>query len=85
MQPARGIFWFEFITKTRNAEMAVILPSRPWRPFQAAPVSRLGVISEHRSGAYLMYASTGAQEIAPGRPPERLETVNLALDQFPAS
>src|SRR6202020_3085230 len=35
-------------------------------------VSRMRAIFEHRSGAYLMYASTGAQEIALRRPPERL-------------
>jgi hypothetical protein len=35
-------------------------------------VSRIGVIFEHRSGAYFEYVSTGAQNIAPRRPPERL-------------
>jgi hypothetical protein len=30
----------------------------------------MAVIFEHRSGAYLKYASTGAQKIAVRRPPE---------------
>jgi len=32
----------------------------------------MGVIFEHRSAAYIKYVSTGAQKVAPRRPPERL-------------
>ena len=51
-------------------------------------VSRLGVICEHRSGAYVEYVSTGAQKIAPRRPPERLwwarEDLNLRPHAYQA-
>jgi hypothetical protein len=39
----------------------------------------MGVIFEHRSGAYIKYVSTGAQKIAPRRPPERLLKQSLRV------
>ena len=45
-------------------------------------VSRIGVISEHRSGAYVKYVSTGAQEITFRRPPERLFKAGLTCELF---
>src|SRR5580698_5273822 len=43
----------------------------------------MGVIFEHRSEAYLKYVSTGAQKIAPRRPPGRLLKQSLGLRRAP--
>jgi hypothetical protein len=44
-----------------------VWPRYPETVPKAVMVSRIGVICEHRSGAYLKYVSTGAQQIAPIR------------------